>query len=265
MPSIKSSLLALAAVLTGASAHYNFESLVVNGQATRPYEYVRRTTNSNSPIENVQSQHMVCNQGGLDANIRAATSTYTVQAGDELGFLVNVDLGHPGPLAVYLSRAPNGVSAQNYLGDGEWSKIYALTSREIRENYGIDWASFPNNVGIRNFTFTLPPQTPPGEYLVRAEHLAIHGAGSFGGAQFYIGCAQIRVENRNYDGSVPGPTVRFPGAYTGNEPGILVNIYWPPLTSYQAPGPVTWPNRCEDHTANFVGQQSDGDCTPLGS
>ncbi|KAH7369017.1 cellulose-growth-specific protein [Plectosphaerella cucumerina] len=257
---MKQALLALVAA-AGVSAHYNFEALIVNGQVTAPYQYVRSTTNSNSPIEDVTSNSMVCNQGGQDAAIRAATGTKTVQAGDQLGFDVNSDLGHPGPLAVYLSKAPAGVSAQNYLGDGEWFKIYAATVREIIPNYGVDWAVFPNSRGVHNFTFTLPAQTPPGEYLLRAEHIGIHAAGSVGGAQFYIGCAQIKVEGGNPSAN-PGPKVKIPGYVSARDPAIYFNPYWPPLTSYNAPGPVTWPNACEDATANLWGQPSDGDCTP---
>lgn len=94
---------------------------------------------------------------------------------------------------------------------------------------------------------------------MRAEHIALHGAGSFGGAQFYIGCAQLAVSG---PASVsPSSTVKIPGVYDGNEPGILINIYWPIPTNYTAPGPVTWPNACIDHTANLNGQNSDGDCT----
>ncbi|TLD07961.1 hypothetical protein PspLS_12133 [Pyricularia sp. CBS 133598] len=246
-----------------ALAHYNFETLVVNGKSTGPYEYVRRTTNSNSPIEDVKSQNMVCNQGGLDASIMAATKTYTVAPGDEVGFLVNANLGHPGPQAVYLSRAPDGVAANQYKGDGDWFKVYSLTSGKIDPNTGIDWATFPSSQGATSFTFKLPQNLPPGDYLMRAEHIGLHGAGTFGGAQFYIGCAQLKVTGSG--NGRPGPTVKFPGAYTGNEPGIKINIYWPPLTSYTAPGPVTWPNACEDHTTNLFGKPSDGDCTPLRS
>jgi hypothetical protein len=227
---MKQALLALVAA-AGVSAHYNFEALIVNGQVTAPYQYVRSTTNSNSPIEDVTSNSMVCNQGGQDAAIRAATGTKTVQAGDQLGFDVNSDLGHPGPLAVYLSKAPAGVSAQNYLGDGEWFKIYAATVREIIPNYGVDWAVFPNSRGVHNFTFTLPAQTPPGEYLLRAEHIGIHAAGSVGGAQFYIGCAQIKVEGGNPSAN-PGPKVKIPGYVSARDPAIYFNPYWPPLTSY---------------------------------
>jgi hypothetical protein len=60
-----SSLLAAAAVIPSAFAHYNFEALIVNGNITSAYEYVRQTNNSNSPITDVTSSNMICNSGGL--------------------------------------------------------------------------------------------------------------------------------------------------------------------------------------------------------
>ncbi|KFA71536.1 hypothetical protein S40288_06842 [Stachybotrys chartarum IBT 40288] len=261
MAFFKSFILALAA--TSVSAHYNFDRLYINGQVSGEYEFIRRTTNGNGTIENVSLQSIVCNQGGLDANIRAATKTATVRAGDTLGFNVRDILGHPGPINVYLSKAPSGVTAQNYLGDGDWFKIYSLGVLQFRPNQGVLWAVMPStsSQGIYNFTFTLPQETPPGEYLLRAEHIALHAAGAPNGAQFYIGCAQLTITGSGT--GTPGPTVKFPGAYKGDEPGILFPLYWPPVRNYTTPGPAVWPSRCEDHTANFVGRPSDGDCTTI--
>lgn len=60
-----SSFLAAAAFLPAVLAHYNFEALIVNGNITGAYEYVRQTNNSNSPITDVTSTNMICNSGGL--------------------------------------------------------------------------------------------------------------------------------------------------------------------------------------------------------
>jgi hypothetical protein len=249
---------ALAASVAPVLAHYNFESLIVNGEGTKPYEYVRRVKNSNSPVENVNSPNIVCNVGGNDADSRAATKTYTVKPGDQLGFDVNSDLGHPGPLAVYMSRAPDGVAASDYLGNGDWFKVYQIDVAQFTSN-GPVWATFPDSQGVQNFTFTLPQNLRPGNYLVRPEHIGLHGAGTPGGAQFYLGCAQIQVTGSGT--GVPSPTVKFPGAYSGSEAGILFQLYWPIPTSYTPPGPVTWPNACKDKTVNFWGRPTDGDCT----
>lgn len=103
-------------------------------------------------------------------------------------------------------------------------------------------------------TFTIPASLPSGQYLVRVEQIALHVASTFQGAQFYIGCAQVNVENGG--SGIPGPLVSIPGVYTGvcvagvsmldgvadsvfllqYEPGIMLNIYNLPsnFTGYQA-------------------------------
>jgi hypothetical protein len=255
-----STVLALAAALPTAFAHYNFEALIVNGEVSEPYQYVRKTTNNNSPITDVTSKDIVCNAGGLDKDIRAATKTMKVSPGDEVGFTVATEMGHPGPLSVYLSKAPDGTEASDYLGDGDWFKVYEMTWKKIGAE-GVEWANYMNGQsgGIQNFTFTLPKDTPKGTYLMRAEHVGLHGAGEKNGAQFYIGCAQITVDGTG--AGKPSPLVKLPGAFKATDPSLLLSIYYPPVTKYDAPGPRTWPNACTDHTPNFAGQASDGDCT----
>lgn len=76
-------------------------------------------------------------------------------------------------------------------------------------------------IDLTQVTFTLPASLPSGQYLVRAEQIALHVASSFGGAQFYISCAQINVVGGG--SGTPGPLVSIPGVYTGNEPGILIS------------------------------------------
>ena len=46
----------------------------------------------------------------------------------------------------------------------------------------------------------------------RIEDIALHVTYDFGGAQFYIGCAQVTVTGGGT--GTPGPLVAFPGAYT---------------------------------------------------
>jgi len=71
--------------------------------------------------------------------------------------------------------------------------------------------------------FTLPTCVAAGHYLMRVELIALHNAGSYPGAQFYMECAQIQVTG---SGSNTGSnTVSFPGAYSGNDAGIKLSIY----------------------------------------
>ena len=109
----------------------------------------------------------------------SATSTYTVAPGDSVGFMINNEFGHPGPQQVYLSKAP--ALAKDYDGSGAWAKIYSATTSSVTKD-GLQWATN----GIKSFTFPIPASTPAGEYLLRAEGLALHGAGTAGGAQWYV-------------------------------------------------------------------------------
>jgi cellulase len=84
------------------------------------------------------------------------------------------------------------------------------------------------------YSATIPASIPSGDYLLRSEIIALHSAGSPGGAQFYMGCAQISV---NGGGSANPPTVKFPGAYKSSDPGVTINIYYPVPTNYVIPGP----------------------------
>ncbi|KAG8942277.1 hypothetical protein FRC03_003399 [Tulasnella sp. 419] len=58
------------------------------------------------------------------------------------------------------------------------------------------------------------------------------------GAQFYISCGQLRITGSG--GGSPGPLVSIPGVYTGQEPGIKLDIYWPVPATYVQPGPAVW-------------------------
>ncbi|KAH9863351.1 hypothetical protein IAQ61_009628 [Plenodomus lingam] len=100
----------------------------------------------------------------------------------------------------------------------------------------------PSQPGKSQLTISLPASLPSGDYLLRIEHIALHSASSRGGAQFYISCAQLTVQNGSGGGQLPPPDqmVAFPGAYEASDPGILVNIYYPVPTSYTPPGPPVW-------------------------
>jgi cellulase len=89
---------------------------------------------------------------------------------------------------------------------------------------------------------TIPSCVAPGQYLLRAEIIALHSASKPSQAQFYIGCSQINVKSSGT--STGTQTVSFPGAYSANDPGILVSIYdkqGQPKgngTPYKIPGPA---------------------------
>jgi len=134
-----------------------------------------------------------------------------------------------------MAKAPG--KAIDFDGSGNvWFKIFEITAHA--DPTGTNYPTFPANM-LPNINFTIPKNVPTGQYLLRVEHIALHDAYYFGGAQFYIACAQLDVTNGG-TGS-PGPLVSIPGVYTGHEPGIIFDPYsYPKPTSYTQPGPAVW-------------------------
>ncbi|KAL5383847.1 hypothetical protein DPSP01_005647 [Paraphaeosphaeria sporulosa] len=215
-----------------ASAHYTFPALVAGGSATGQWQYVRKTTNyqSNGPVTDVTSNQIRCYELSPGS---PAQGTYEVAAGSTIGFTAQSSISHPGTLQFYMAKAPSGQTAASFDGSGNvWFKIY-----EQGPTISGGQLSWPSN-GKSQVTVPIPKSLPSGEYLFRVEHIALHSAGSAGGAQFYISCAQVKVTNGG--NGTPGPLVSFPGAYKATDPGILINIYYPVPTSYTPPGPKVW-------------------------
>ncbi|KAJ3484844.1 hypothetical protein NLI96_g5356 [Meripilus lineatus] len=221
------------------SAHYTIPDLIVNGTTSADWVYIRETANhwSNGPVTNVNDPEFRCYELDLK-NTAAATGTATVSAGSTIGFKAvctnNQAFYHPGYFSVYMSKASPAANSAS-AGTGQtWFKVWE--DAPVFKNGAL---VFPST-SITSFTFTLPKSLPNGQYLIRAEQIALHSASSYGGAQFYISCAQVNVVNGG-SGS-PGPLVSIPGVYTGYEPGIMLNIYSFPAgyQGYQAPGPAVW-------------------------
>ncbi|KAJ7672373.1 glycoside hydrolase [Mycena polygramma] len=231
------SLFAAVAVLaTKVSAHYTWPQLIVGGANTSSWQYVRQTNNwqTLNPLTDVSSTDVRC----YTSTESDTSSTMSVAAGSTIGFTVNgnpSNLYHPGVVNVYMAQAPSGTDVASWDGDGSvWFKIYQISA----VTDGGSTITFPAT-GMTQVTFPIPSETPSGQYLVRIEQIALHVASSFGGAQFYIACGQVEVTDGG--SGTPGPLVEFPGEYTGNEPGILININYPIPANYTQPGPPVWP------------------------
>ncbi|KAG8746971.1 hypothetical protein FRC10_002770 [Ceratobasidium sp. 414] len=173
-----------AAAIQPALGHYRFyEYIDTAGTITGEYVY----------ITDVTSTDLRCNAGGLTSG--STTSTATAAAGATVGFQADIPLSHPGPTQVYLGKVPSGQTAATWDGSGaNWFKIYALGA-----DFSTGALAWPSS-NKQTFTFKIPSGVPAGNYLLRIEHIALHGS----------------------------------------EPGILINIYWPPVTNYTLPGPAVW-------------------------
>ncbi|KAK4150167.1 glycosyl hydrolase family 61-domain-containing protein [Chaetomidium leptoderma] len=220
-------LWALAAV--PAHAHYRWGKLQLpNGQLSNDFEYIRENSNGIMPTKQFlsPSDDFRCNSGSF-ANA-GKTKVAKVNPGDRLGFQLwyYATMQHPGPLTIHMSRAPGDV--RQYRGDGDWFKVHQMiickppTGGYLNDK---DWCTWD----LSTVSFQIPRDTPPGQYLVRVEHIAIHGAQS-GDTEFYFECAQIEVGG-NGNGS-PGPMVKIPGLYDSNDPALRFFIYGAPSYPY---------------------------------
>ncbi|KAG8922454.1 hypothetical protein FRC02_011853 [Tulasnella sp. 418] len=216
-------------IIPNVAAHYRWTALIVNGVTTPDFQYVRPYTSYNSPVTDLQSKAFTCNTGSTPA-----PGIADVQAGTQLGFKLDQPITHPGVINVYLGKVPSGQTAATWDGSGKaWFKISQLSA----VTDGGKSINFPA-LNIPSYSFKIPSDISSGKYLVRIEHIALHVAQTFGGAQVYLACGQINVTGGS--GSGPSSLVAIPGVYTGNEPGILINIYYPIPTTYIQPGPAVW-------------------------
>ncbi|RYO82381.1 hypothetical protein DL766_004739 [Monosporascus sp. MC13-8B] len=222
---------------TAVQAHYTFPRLVVNGKAEEAdWSVTRMTKNAQSKqgIENPTSPDIRCYQSSNAANIA------TVPAGATVHYKSTQQVNHPGPTQYYLAKVPAGRSASNWDGSGAvWFKIHT-TMPTVDGNKQMTW---PGQTRLPEDEYettpaVIPRSTPDGEYLLRVEQIALHMAMRANGAQFYLACSQIRITGGG--SGTPGPLVSLPGAYSTNDPGILVDLSRLQPEQYVPPGPAVW-------------------------
>ncbi|KAL4891571.1 glycosyl hydrolase family 61-domain-containing protein [Aspergillus ambiguus] len=235
MKFLSSVLMLLAGVTQLSSGHYVFSKFLVDGTVSDDFEYIRKNSNGYMPTlaSDILTNDFRCNQGSMDA--AASTKVYTVAPGTEIGFQLayGATMKHPGPLQIYMSKAPGDVTT--YDGSGDWFKVYQEgVCSDISDGLeDTDWCTW----GKDTVSFKMPNDMPKGQYLVRVEHIGLHRAFS-GNAEFYFTCAQIEVTGSG-DGS-PVEVAEIPGIYQPDDPNIHFNIYYPTPTSYNLPGPSIW-------------------------
>ncbi|KAF9527995.1 glycoside hydrolase [Crepidotus variabilis] len=230
-------LLALAAY---ANAHFTMQ-YIWNGATDQGINNYIRIAPNNNPVTDVTSKDLTCNVGGTSGS---SVKTLAIPAGTNVTFEWHqhaqrtgedpISGGHKGPVQVYIAKAPSTAAA--FDGQGAvWTKIYSSGLVTPSQSNPV-WATDIVNTNSGKHSVTIPKTLPAGEYLLRAEIIALHVAQSYPGAQFYIGCAQVQITS---GGSASPPKISIPGTYKGSDPGITVNIY-NNLASYTAPGGAVW-------------------------
>lgn len=196
------------------SAHTIFSSLEVGGTNHGVGNGVR-VPSYNGPVEDVTSNSVACN--GPPNPTSATSKIIDVQAGSTVTatwrYMLNtggtapndiMDSSHKGPTIAYLKKVTDATTDSGV--GGGWFKI-----QEDGLNSGI-WGTEKVINGQGKHQIKIPSCIAPGQYLLRAEMIALHGAGSYPGAQFYMECAQINVVGGT-GSKTPSNTVSFPGAY----------------------------------------------------
>ncbi|EHL01403.1 putative endo-beta-1,4-glucanase D [Glarea lozoyensis 74030] len=210
---------------SAVSAHQNFHQFWVN-DVSPGYEAAIRMPPSNSPVTDVTSNDITCNVNGN--TVPSGKGTAKANAGDTIKVQWDSS-SHPGPIQHFLfGPVDNAASAT---GIGSWIKI-----DEFDQTDGV-WANEIMMANNMTYEFKLPTGLATGEYLLRSEMLALHGAQTIGGGQFYMGCAQLAITGTSASETC-GPSIELPGAYNAEDPSIYIpNIYNGfDITTYTAPG-----------------------------
>ncbi|KAK9773446.1 putative Glycoside hydrolase [Seiridium cardinale] len=137
---------------------------------------------------------------------------------------------HKGPVINYIAQC-SGECTSATAGSLSWNKI-----SENGYNSGT-WATDILATNNYTSTLTIPSKLKAGNYVIRHEIIALHGASSDNGAQNYPQCINVQVGG---SGTVSTPTgTAGTSLYTRTDPGILFDLYTT-FTSYPIPGPTVW-------------------------
>ncbi|KAK6498241.1 hypothetical protein TWF506_004480 [Arthrobotrys conoides] len=231
---------AFATIISTTTAHYTFPNLLYKGVQYPDYTYIRRTWNYQNyyPLFDITSPVLQCFTSGSFPN----PGTLTVSAGDTVGFTVSGRIVHEGPLLFYMAKAGFRQTAASISGAGNvWVKINETKPVVTDVPTRLELYQWPH-YNASEVHIQIPPCLPTGDYLLRVEHIALHIAFEEGQHEFFGACAQLKVVNGG--NGVMTPLTSFPGAYSSDEPGLLVDIHrnWTLPEEYQVPGPEVW--RC---------------------
>ncbi|GAA6029721.1 hypothetical protein JCM8097_001019 [Rhodosporidiobolus ruineniae] len=236
------SLAALAAAASTVSAHSIVTNVWVNGEDTADASVgtassYMRSPSSNSPVQDLSSASLSCNDKGTTA----VSGYLTVAPGDTIEpewyhsgarGADPIDTSHKGPLTTWIS--PLSANTEGAV----WVEIASEAYYSSSSQWAVD--KMVANKG-RN-TVKIPDNLAPGDYLIRFDLLALHSASSAGSAQFYPNCAQVTVSGSGTQELPAG--VEIPGFFTEDTPGIVWDIYYSTeydvTGDYVAPGTGVW-------------------------
>ncbi|KAH7555194.1 carbohydratehypothetical proteinbinding module family 1 protein [Bipolaris maydis] len=228
----------IAALAAMANAHATFQQIWNNGKDLE--STCARLPSTNSPIEDYTSNALQCNVSPAAAKGKcafAAGDTVTIEMHQQFNSrdckTEGIGGAHWGPVLAYLSKVDDAATAD---GSSEFFKIYENTwAKNPAASQGDNdfWGTKDLNYNCGKLSFTIPKELAAGDYLLRAEAIALHAASPAGGAQHYVTCYQLTVTG---SGTLVPKGVTFPEAYSKTGPGLGFSIH-ADLDSYPAPGP----------------------------
>lgn len=177
-----------------------------------------------------------------------------------------IDASHKGPIISYLAKVPD--ATQTTVTGLQWFKIAEAGFNAAKGTWAVDDLIAAGG----KWNIKIPACIAPGQYLLRHELIALHSAGSYPGAQFYVSlfgslsfCRRLIILERSW--SVLNSTLLVEEALLprllaslvlmlvgvssqiwaflilkrilillGSDPGITISIYYPVVTSYDIPG-----------------------------
>ncbi|KAI8303466.1 putative endo-beta-1,4-glucanase D [Colletotrichum sp. SAR11_59] len=236
--------LAMASV---ANAHTMLSKLYINGESEGDATCIRTPMEGDiatSPVAGLTSDDMACGKDGANAVAYVCPAagssklTFEFRQWPDARQSGSIDPSHRGPVSVYLKKVDDMFTSAA-AGSG-WFKIWD-DGLDSEGKWGVDRLIANNGL----LTVELPSGLPAGYYLARPEILALHQAVSLKDPQYYVGCAQIYIED-GPSGSLDIPSeyaVSIPGYVDGSEPGNNWNLYdssQNPSTTYTVPGPKVY-------------------------
>lgn len=181
----------------------------------------------------------------------AGQNVINVNAGETITFFWNTwPDSHKGPILNYIApyngMMPSsmlhvrcesmglifGVLGQTTGGSLVWSKISQSSIVS-----GTTWVTDTLIASNYSTSTTIPRNLKAGNYVIRHEIIALHGAQNDNGAQAYPQCLNLKVGG---SGTVaPSSGTVGSSLYTRSESGIMFNLYTS-YTTYPYPGPTVW-------------------------
>lgn len=140
---------------------------------------------------------------------------------------------HWGPVQGYLAKVTDASKADPAAAG--WFKFHITGwSKNPSGRTGDDdwWGTRDLNNCCGRMDMKIPADLAPGDYLLRAEALALHAAGPSSIGQYYMSCYQLTITGT---GTATPATVKIPGVYKDNDAGARTNIH-AALSDYLPPG-----------------------------